>query len=50
MFSLAMADNMAGWDLVASGNWVRKQFDDSGVALEDFQDAVMRSITARQVS
>jgi polyphosphate kinase len=50
MFSLAMAENMAGWDLDASGSWVRNQFDDSGVALEDFQDAVMRSITARQVS
>jgi hypothetical protein len=50
MFALAMADDMAGWDLNASGNWGRKQFNDSGVALGDFQDAVMRSLTARQVS
>jgi hypothetical protein len=50
MFALAMADDMAGWDLNASGNWDRKQFDESGATLGDFQDAVMRSITARQVS
>jgi polyphosphate kinase len=50
MFSLAMAEDMAGWDLDANGVWVRKQFDTSGVALRDFQDAVMRSITDRQVS
>jgi hypothetical protein len=50
MFSLAMADDMAGWDLCADGSWDRKQFDDSGAALGDFQDAVMRSITERQVS
>jgi hypothetical protein len=49
MFSLAMADDMAGWDLDASGIWIRKQFDESGVALGDFQDAVMRSITERRV-
>jgi polyphosphate kinase len=50
MFSLAMAEDMAGWDLAANGVWVRKQFDPSGVALRDFQDAVMQSITDRQVS
>jgi hypothetical protein len=50
MFSLAMADDVAGWDLDPDGKWIRKQFDISGVALGDFQDAVMRSITARQVS
>ena len=50
MFSLAMADDMAGWDLDASGIWIRKQFDESGVAIGDFQNAVMRSITERQVS
>jgi polyphosphate kinase len=50
MFSLAMAEDMAGWDLDAHGAWVRKQFDHSGIALRDFQDAVMRSITDRQVS
>jgi len=50
MFSLAMADDMAGWDLDGNGAWVRKQFDNSGVALRDFQDAVMQSITERQVS
>jgi polyphosphate kinase len=50
MFSLAMADDVAGWDLDADGNWARKQFDESGAALGDFQDAVMRSITERQVS
>jgi hypothetical protein len=50
MFSLAMADDVAGWDLNPDGKWIRKQFDSSGVALGDFQDAVMRSITARQVS
>jgi hypothetical protein len=41
---------MAGWDLGGDGNWSRKQFDSSGIALRDFQDAVMRSITERQVS
>jgi polyphosphate kinase len=50
LFSLAMADDVAGWDLGADGSWDRKQFNDSGIALGDFQDAVMRSITARQVS
>jgi polyphosphate kinase len=50
MFSLAMADDMAGWDLDPNGVWVRKQFDNSGIALRDFQDAVMQSITERQVS
>jgi hypothetical protein len=50
MFSLAMADDVAGWDLGADGSWDRKQLNDSGIALGDFQDAVMRSITARQVS
>jgi polyphosphate kinase len=50
MFTLAMAEDMSGWDLDGAGLWVRKQFDGSGVALGDFQDAVMRSITERQVS
>jgi polyphosphate kinase len=50
MFSLAMAEDASGWDLTANGDWARKQFDNSGAALQDFQDAVMRSITARQVS
>jgi polyphosphate kinase len=50
MFSLAMAEDMAGWDLDPNGVWVRKQFDNSGIALRDFQDAVMQSITERQVS
>jgi polyphosphate kinase len=50
MFSLAMAEDMAGWDLAANGVWVRKQFDPSGVAIRDFQDTVMQSITDRQVS
>jgi polyphosphate kinase len=50
MFSLAMAEDASGWDLNASGSWDRKQFDKSGASLGDFQDAVMRSITARQVS
>jgi hypothetical protein len=45
-----MAEDMAGWDLAANGVWGRKQFDNSGVALRDFQDAVMQSITDRQVS
>jgi polyphosphate kinase len=50
MFSLAMGEDMSGWSLEASGAWVRHQFDDSGVALRDFQDAVMSSISNRQVS
>jgi hypothetical protein len=50
MFTLAMAEDMAGWDLDGNGNWNRKQFDGTGVPLGDFQDAVMRSITERQVS
>jgi polyphosphate kinase len=50
MFSLAMAEDASGWDLNSSGSWDRKQFDESGARLGDFQDAVMRSITARQVS
>jgi polyphosphate kinase len=50
MFSLAMAEDVAGWDLDDSGGWNRKQFDKTGTALEEFQDAVMRSITERQVS
>jgi polyphosphate kinase len=50
MFDLAMADGTCGWDLDGNGNWNRKQFDGTGVPLGDFQDAVMRSITERQVS
>jgi polyphosphate kinase len=50
MFDLAMADGTCGWDLDSSGNWNRKQFDGTGVPLGDFQDAVLRSITERQVS
>jgi polyphosphate kinase len=50
MFTLAMSEDMAGWDLGGDGNWSRKQFNSSGVPLRDFQDAVMRSITERQVS
>jgi polyphosphate kinase len=50
MFSLAMAEEMAGWDLDSNGVWIRKQFDSFGVALGEFQDAVMRSITQRQAS
>jgi polyphosphate kinase len=50
MFELAMADGTCGWDLDVNGNWNRKQFNGEGVPLGDFQDAVMRSITERQVS
>ena len=48
MFSLAMENDMSGWDLDATGTWVRKQLDSSGEKLGDFQDAVMASITKRQ--
>jgi polyphosphate kinase len=48
MFSLAMENDMSGWDLDATGTWVRKQLDSSGKELGDFQDAVMASITKRQ--
>jgi polyphosphate kinase len=50
MFTLAMSENMSGWDLDATGVWVRQQFDASGASLQDFQDEVMRSITQRQLS
>ena len=48
MFSLAMENDMSGWDLDATGTWLRKQLDSSGEKLGDFQDAVMASITKRQ--
>jgi polyphosphate kinase len=50
MFELAMAEDMAGWDLDSTGSWGREQFDDSGIPLRDFHDTVMRSITERQGS
>ena len=50
MFLLAMAEDMAGWDLDANGIWIRNKLDSSGAPLRDFQDAVMRSISERQVS
>jgi polyphosphate kinase len=48
MFSLAMENDMSGWDLDATGTWLRKQLDSSGEKLVDFQDAVMASIAKRQ--
>jgi polyphosphate kinase len=50
MFTLAMSEDMSGWDLANTGIWVRRKFDSSGEPLGDFQDAVMQSITQRQVS
>ena len=50
MFTLAMSEEISGWDLDATGVWVRIQFDASGAPLQDFQDEVMRSITQRQLS
>ncbi|CAB4630754.1 unannotated protein [freshwater metagenome] len=44
MFELAMSDQICSWRLDANGIWQRKQFDNQGNHLNDFQDTIMQSI------
>jgi polyphosphate kinase len=45
MFELAMSDQVCSWRLDSTGHWTRKQFDDEGNKLSDFQDTLMSAIS-----
>lgn len=45
MFELAMSEQICSWRLDSTGNWIRKQFDEEGNKLSDFQDTIMSAIS-----
>ncbi|RYI98715.1 MAG: RNA degradosome polyphosphate kinase, partial [Actinomycetales bacterium] len=50
MFDLAMADSTSSWHLQSDGEWVRHSTDDDGRPLDDVQNVLMRTISARKRS
>jgi polyphosphate kinase len=50
LFDLAMSDATSSWWLESSGDWTRHDRDDSGDALIDLQNELMRQIGARKRS
>jgi len=49
MFDLALSDQVSAWTLESDGSWTRKQFDEDGNALVDFQNSIMQSISDPRV-
>tara|TARA_X000001036_G_scaffold334489_1_gene313392 strand:- start:326 stop:691 length:366 start_codon:yes stop_codon:yes gene_type:complete len=47
LFDLAFAPNTAAWDLDVHGSWNRRLTDESGSALQDFQEYLIREKTKR---
>lgn len=48
MFELAMSEQIAAWQLESDGNWLRKQFDEEGNKLNDFQDTIMQAVSEQR--
>jgi polyphosphate kinase len=50
MFELAMDDSSASWHLGSDGKWTRRQYGESGQALIDVQDKIMKDVYAKRGS
>jgi polyphosphate kinase len=50
MFDLYMSDTSASWHLGNDGQWVRHKYDESGAALVDIQDQMMKETRAKRGS
>jgi polyphosphate kinase len=50
LFDLAMSEQVSCWVLNSDGNWLRRQFDDEGNKLSDFQNSIMQAITQKRGS
>lgn len=44
LFQLAMSDRISSWELSSQGDWIRRQLDEQGAPLSDFQNVLMQNI------